>query len=207
MKIKAVAITLVFSLFINLFPCFSDTANTTPEPYKEDEFPSWLSDLRRAEIITLGAMPFVVLDVELAYSLGTFAAHGFNTEYFKNPFASSSENAYTTEEQKNLLLISLGICLGIGITDFIVNRVKNSRRAKRALAQQNKNIQIEPISENPDATLIPPPNRDRKRGKKKSKETVQVQKVEEQTERDGTDISTDEIIDENPMEVETWVDE
>ena len=192
MKIKAVAIMLVFSLFINLFPCFSDTANTTPEPYKEDEFPSWL---------------FVVLDVELAYSLGTFAAHGFNTEYFKNPFASSSENAYTTEEQKNLLLISLGICLGIGITDFIVNRVKNSRRAKRALAQQNKNIQIEPISENPDATLIPPPNRDRKRGKKKSKETVQVQKVEEQTERDGTDISTDEIIDENPMEVETWVDE
>lgn len=207
MKIKAVAIMLLFSLFINLFPCFSDAANTTPEPYGEDEFPSWLSDLRRAEIITLGAMPFVVLDVELAYSLGTFAVHGFNTDYFKNPFASSSENAYTTDEQKNLLLISLGICLGIGITDFIVNRVKNSRRAKRALAQQNKNIQIEPISENPDATLIPPPNRDRKRSKKNSKEAVQVQKIETRTERDDTDILTDEIIDENSMEVETQVDE
>ena len=222
MKIKAVAIISLFSLFSNLSPCFAaDSTDTTPEPYAEDEFPSWLSDLRRAEIITLGAMPFVVLDVELAYSLGTFAAHGFDTNYFKNPFASSSENAYTSEEQRNLLLISLGICLGIGITDFIVNRVKNSRRAKQAAAQQNKNIQIDPISENPDATPIPPPSKERRRSRKKIKESSQPQKIEAQAEKgganngsadsadmhDGQDIPIDEILDEASMEVEVQVDE
>lgn len=157
MKKKLIASVICISFLSTLSPVFA-ADSTTPEPYKKDEFPSWLSDLRRAEIITLGAMPFITLNVSLCYSFGNYAAHDFDSAYFVNPFAQTSDaNSFSTDEQIGILLTSLGICLGIGITDFIVHSVKRSKQKKRLRAQQRGNIHIESVADSPDATRIPPP--------------------------------------------------
>ena len=159
MKKKLIASIICLSLFANLPPVFAaDTKSTTPEPYEEDEFPSWLKDLRRAEIITLGAMPFITLNTSLCYSFGNYAFHNFDSDYFLNPFAQGSDtSSYTSGEQAGILLTSLGICLGIGITDFIVHSVKRSNQKKKMRTQKKGNINIESVADDPEATKILPP--------------------------------------------------
>ena len=150
-KIKITAFILIFSLFAeNLF--FAESR--TPEPYSDNEFPGFLHDLRRAEIITLGAMPFITFNATLGYSLGKFAFNNFDPQYFVNPFAQSSDSSFSTDEQIGIILTSLGISLCIGITDLIVNSVKRNN-AKKKINDPNNPVKINPIKNDPDAIKLP----------------------------------------------------
>lgn len=141
----------MFSLCINLtLPAFSEETDTTPEPYKDEEFPQGLKDLRRFEIITLGSMPFVTLDTSLVYSGIRYAQHDFDSAYKPSLFSSSS---YSQDEQIGIILTSLGISVGIGLTDYIVQVVKRNNKKKRNQKTYD-DISIYPISEDPDAVKI-----------------------------------------------------
>lgn len=149
--------TIFFIILISLFSASAPVFSQTAEPYKEEEFPGILHDIRRAEIITLGAMPFITFSATLGYSFGKYASHNFDSSYFVNPFSSTDENSFSTDEQIGILLTSLGISAGIGLTDFIVHAVKRNNKARRLKRQKNTDIQITPIFEDPDATKIEPP--------------------------------------------------
>jgi len=130
--------TLIFSLNTNLF---ADSDSKTPEPYKTEEFPQTLKDFRRFEIITLGSMPFIMLDASIAYS-GYKYIKGDNKEF--NFFGS---NSYTYEETKNMIITSLCISASIGLTDYFVRLVKRSSAKKKAEQRNNHqaiNIQTTP---------------------------------------------------------------
>ena len=90
------------NIFILLFLLFSfvplAAEDTTPAPYDTEELPVVINDLRRFEIITLGAMPFVALDASFAYSGYKYASG--QTEKFPNPFGTSAENGYTVETER-----------------------------------------------------------------------------------------------------------
>lgn len=144
---KHIIIFLIFS-FISLNFVFSE--DTTPEPYTKEEFPQFLQDLRRFEIISLGALPFVTLDSTLVYSGIRYAQHDFDDAYKPDIFSKSS---FDSDEQKGLILTSLGISVGIGLTDYIVQLIKRSNKRKRDKVHY-EDLNIYPISEDPDATLI-----------------------------------------------------
>lgn len=150
---KIIFFTVLISLLSSSFPVFSET----PEPYQKEEFPGILHDIRRAEIITLGSMPFITFSATLGYSFGKYASHNFDSSYFVNPFSSTDENSFSTDEQIGILLTSLGISAGIGLTDFIVHTIKRNNRQKKLKKQKNTEIQITPIREDPDAIKINPP--------------------------------------------------
>lgn len=150
---KIIFFTVLISLLSSSFPVFSET----PEPYQKDEFPEILHDIRRAEIITLGSMPFITFSATLGYSFGKYASHNFDSSYFVNPFSSTDENSFSTDEQIGILLTSLGISAGIGLTDFIVHTIKRNNRQRKLKKQKNPEIQITPIREDPDAIKITPP--------------------------------------------------
>lgn len=149
-------IWLIVLLCFSLCSVFSD--DKSPKPYEKNEFPGFLYDLRRAEIITLGAMPFVTFNIALGYSFTNYALHNFNSSYFVNPFANSSDdNAYSSDEQIAIIISSLCISAGIGLTDFIVHSAKRNKQ-QRLLKNRNKGaIEINPILEDPDAIKIPVP--------------------------------------------------
>ncbi len=151
MSKKIISLLLIFSFF-SQFSIFAADSKT-PEPYKDEEFPGFLHDLRRAEIITLGAMPFITFNATLGYSFGKFAYHGFDSSYFVNPFAQSSDSSFSTEEQVGIILGSLGVSLCIGITDLIVNSVKRNNAKKKKL-DQNAPIKINPIENDENAVKI-----------------------------------------------------
>jgi len=152
MKKRLIAKILIVSLFLNVsLPLFSEDAS--PKSYEDDEFPQTLKDIRRFEIITLGALPFVTLDTTLAYSTYRYAKNDFDSAYKPDIFSSSS---FTQDEQKGIILTSVGISIGIGLTDLIVQIVKrNSKKRKPQLNYDD--IAVIPISEDQDASQIPLP--------------------------------------------------
>jgi len=152
MKKKTFIFALIlFSLISNTFLYGEDT---TPEPYKKDEFPQVLKDIRRFEIITLGSLPFVTLDATLAYSGYRYAQHNFDPAYQIDIFNKSS---FTTDEQKGIVLTSIGISAGIGLADYVVQLIKRSKKNKKDKIRY-EDINVYPISEDPEATLIKLPN-------------------------------------------------
>lgn len=165
MKNKLISKILIFSLLLfTVMPAFSE--DTTPKPYDEDEFPQTLKDIRRFEIITIGALPFVTLDTTLAYSTFRYARNDFNEAYKPDIFSSSSFNQ---EEQKGIILTSVGICVGIGVTDLVVQLIKRSVSRKKKPEINYDDIAVIPISEDEDASIIPLP----------SERSEEIQEIEE----------------------------
>ena len=128
---KAVA-GLCAAVFMFTFVFASENEALQIEGYeKGKELPSWAKDLRRAEIVTLGSLPFTTLGVTLAYSLYRYGANDFNPAYIPNPFPlSSTEARLSTDEQIGIIVTAAGLSLAVGITDFIVMQVKHSRPKK-----------------------------------------------------------------------------
>ena len=165
---KLIAKIIILSLFLNIaFPAFAE--DTTPKPYANDELPQGMKDIRRFEIITLGALPFVTLDTTLAYSSWRYVQHDFDAAYQPDIFAASS---FSQEEQLNLILTSLGICIGIGLTDLIVQIVRRSSKKRKAQINYD-DISIIPISQDKDAQIIQLPSTE------PTETEVEVQEIEE----------------------------
>ena len=153
MKKSLIAKILIVSLFLNsALPLFSE--DTSPKAYEDDEFPQTLKDIRRFEIITPGALPFVTLDTTLAYSTYRYARNDFDDAYKPDIFSPSS---FSQEEQKGIILTSVGICAGIGLTDLIVQIIKRSVKKKKKQINYD-DISIIPIAEDEDASVIPLPS-------------------------------------------------
>ena len=152
---KTIAKILIFSIFFNLCsPIFSETTSSEAKEFSDEEFPQALQDLRRFEIITLGSLPFVTLNTTLVYSGIKYVQHDFDPAYSPNPFASKADGGYSTEEQIGVLLTSLGISVGIGLTDFLVRTIKRNSKKKKAKKEINNNITIQSIENDPTATKI-----------------------------------------------------
>ena len=126
---KAIALLLLVSFSF----CVCADEKHTPEPYQDDEFPSWSIDLRRSEIVTLGSLPFVTLGSTIGYSLFRYAAKGFDSDYLPNPLAKSSAAAnLNSDEQIGIFLTSGIISLVIGIVDYIISRFERRRADERS---------------------------------------------------------------------------
>ena len=121
---KAIALLLLVSFSF----CVCADEKHTPEPYQDDEFPSWSIDLRRSEIVTLGSLPFVTLGATIGYSFFRYASNGFNSDYLPNPLAKSSAAAnLNSDEQIGIFITSGIISLVIGIVDYIISRFERRR--------------------------------------------------------------------------------
>ena len=164
--VKILIISFILSFSSPLF-----CEDTTPKPYDDTEFPQTLKDIRRFEIITLGALPFITLDTTLAYSTYRYARNDFDDAYKPDIFSPSS---FSQEEQKGIILTSVGICAGIGLTDLIVQIVKRSVKKKQKQINYD-DISVIPISEDEDASVIPLP------GSQENPDEVfdEVQEIEE----------------------------
>ena len=158
--VKKCAVLLL--LCVIAFPCRAkESKDTTPAPYTDDEFPQFMKDLRRAEIISFGALPFVTLTSTIVYSSARYAQHGFDSEYFPNPFAkASASNGYSTAEQAGILLTSAGISVGIGLTDLLVSVIRRKAAKKKLERKEKAPIVVTPIAEDKDAVRIDMPPRE-----------------------------------------------
>lgn len=140
---RFVALLLLFAVSFSLFAQTEPTVKV--DGYKKGgETPSWLKNLRRSEIVSLGSLPFTTLCVTLGYSLFKGFGNGFSNG-IPNPLAKD-KNGFSTDEQLGIFFTSLGISLLIGVTDYIVSSVKDKKTEKKlnqAKEEQNQSVILE----------------------------------------------------------------
>lgn len=122
---------ILLLLVLILFTAVSISAQTalpapdnTPEEYEDDEFPQWMKDLRRGEIIAIGSFPLTFFATQLIYGFVRYAKNDFDDAY--NPgflIGSSSAEPYTDKEKGEIILISISASLAFALADFIIGKI------------------------------------------------------------------------------------
>jgi hypothetical protein len=100
----------------------------------EEEFPLWAKDLRRAEIITFGSLPFTMLFSTIAVDTYLMATHDWDIRYAPWPIRGAGAIEMSVDQRILTLGIALGSSILISVADNIIIQVKRSREAEKAAA-------------------------------------------------------------------------
>ncbi len=103
-------------------------AEPQPLPYASDEFPQWLHDLRRGEIITIGAFPIVYLFTQLGYNIYRYSVHGGDSQYA--PLGNPNQVPYSNSETIGVLLGAASLSVVVATADYLIGRAR-ARKAER----------------------------------------------------------------------------
>jgi hypothetical protein len=106
---------------------------TDPIPYDPAEFPVWSRDLRRGEIMALGAFPVAMIVSGIGYQLGRFGYQSIRAgeiagEYAPGFFAPSDGARYNSDERVGLIISGAVISVGVALADYLLGRREQSRR-------------------------------------------------------------------------------
>ena len=148
---KKIAFLIFFVSLFSVFPVYAEdtTVSRTPDPYGAEEFKQWQKDLRRFEIITFGALPFVSLLSFWAYDIGRSIAHKGDPAYNPWPIKDAKVAVSLTEkEQLGIFLTAVGISLGVAIIDLTYRSIKRANAKKREEKNEEEAILLIPIEEN-----------------------------------------------------------
>lgn len=112
-------------MIVFLLPCGAGAqaspspATLTPaEPYTEQEFEPWMLELRRAEIIAIGAFPLAYLFANLGYDYYFYLSEGFPVDNIPWPVGPGTSRWVVTQDkdrlnQKNATLIGMSVVVGL----------------------------------------------------------------------------------------------
>ncbi|MBN1697413.1 MAG: hypothetical protein JW881_07855 [Spirochaetales bacterium] len=126
-------------LLLSVVVCYSQESQGAGEnkaetyaPYLDEEFPQWLKDVRRAEIILIGSIPFTMFLAIEAYDFYRFFSSDMNPVNYPWPLRSPLEADYTIEEKAIIVVTALSISLCIAVIDYLI--VCSQRESKRKKA-------------------------------------------------------------------------
>ena len=148
---KKIAFLIFFVSLFSVFPVYAEDTKVsrTPDPYGAEEFKQWQKDLRRFEIITFGALPFVSLLSFWAYDIGRSIAHKGDPAYNPWPLKDAKIAVKLTEkEQLGVFLTAVGISLGVAIIDLTHRSIKRANAKKLEEKNEEPAILLIPIEEN-----------------------------------------------------------
>ena len=151
---KKIAFLIFFVSLFSVFPVYAEdtTVSRTPDPYGAEEFKQWQKDLRRFEIITFGALPFVSLLSFWAYDIGRSIAHKGDPAYNPWPIKDAKAAVSLTEkEQLGIFLTAVGISLGVAVIDLTYRSIQRANAKKLEAKNEEEAILLIPIEENKSA--------------------------------------------------------
>ncbi|MDR0685152.1 MAG: hypothetical protein LBF83_08485 [Spirochaetaceae bacterium] len=132
---RAVSLTLVLSFAAGLVPLAGQTTAGTESTTQNIEFPQWSKDLRRAEIIAFGTIPFSWLVSTVTMDISRTIAHGGDQQYWPWPLKPTGAPTMTNGEFVTTICVALGISATVAIVDHII--IKHKRRKAEALKLEN----------------------------------------------------------------------
>lgn len=117
---------IVFLLFVFLaIPLFSGDSLPDYEPYEDDEFPQWAKDLRRAEIIFFGTIPFTFLYTSFSYDFYRYVSSGFDESFAPAFPGNTTTHIKTNDEKWQILKISLSLSAVCALLDYLLGQPWN----------------------------------------------------------------------------------
>ena len=100
-----------------------------PEAYTLTEFAPWMLDVRRGEIILVGALPLTFFVVNECFDIFRFikesiVAGSLDGSYAPWPFESPQKAAYTENEKLGIILAATTSALAVAVADYLIGRHK-----------------------------------------------------------------------------------
>jgi hypothetical protein len=133
---RVIAMFAALALTSSFVPATVAAQTTTgTEAAADIEFPQWSKDLRRAEIVTFGTIPFSWLISTVIMDVSRTIAHNGSRDYWPWPLKPSGAPLMTSDEY----ISSIGIALGISVTTAVIDHIiiKYKRRKTEILKLQN----------------------------------------------------------------------
>jgi hypothetical protein len=138
---------LFFSLFLSLSGCASlggaQTAEVEPAAgisgkkiAVESDFPQWVKDLRRAEIVAFGSFPFTMFTATFAMDAYRWVAHGGGIseearKYAPWPFKGAGAVDMSNDEHKITMAAAAAASVTIALLDCIIIQAKRYKARER----------------------------------------------------------------------------
>jgi hypothetical protein len=92
--------------------------------------PSWLKDIRRAEIVALGSLPLTVFWTSFVIDMFRYSNHGWDRAYAPWPLKSAGAVAMDYNELRTLFGVAVGSSVAIALIDHVIVRVKRAKTQK-----------------------------------------------------------------------------
>ncbi len=130
MKGRRLFLVAVAAAFLG--PPIPGFAQSTPAdsyvPYEDDEFPQWMHDLRRAEVVFIGSFPITLLLASLSYE----AFRATRDSIARTPLVDRAEfGSFSSAERTGLLVSGLSLSGLVTIADLIIE-IAGRRRGDEA---------------------------------------------------------------------------
>ena len=97
----------------------AQAAPPEPEPYDPAEFTPILHDLRRAEIVAVGVLPFALLFTAIVYDYAVWAGEGLDPQRVPLIRRWDAE-PFTPQEKTGIALAAVGIALAVALVDHLL---------------------------------------------------------------------------------------
>jgi hypothetical protein len=98
------------------------TTDPVPKPYSPEEFSRLARDLRRGEIVAIGAFPILYVFTQLGYNLYRFGVHGWDPEYA--PLGNPNRAPYSEGETIGVLLGAASASILLAAADYLIGRAR-----------------------------------------------------------------------------------
>ena len=145
-KTLALLLILLLSLPAGLFGADSSSSSSKdseldnvypdllPEPYDPDEYPSWTKKTRRFVVVVVGSYPRSVFFTKLGMDFYDWGYHDFSSEYSPSILGGGGDKSrkMTTKEIKKVTLAALAVSGVVAVADFVIQEIKENKRAKAA---------------------------------------------------------------------------
>lgn len=151
-RLRCTAFFILCMMIVAQIPLIAEEKKEdhTPVPYTKEEFPLWQRELRRFEILSFGALPFVTLLSFWGYDMIRAAKHPKDPAYYPWPLKKADKAvALTEKEQLNVFLTAAGISVTIALIDITYRAIKRAvvkKRLERENAFTEDPIQFTPTT-------------------------------------------------------------
>jgi hypothetical protein len=92
------------------------------EPYSDEEFPPWLRDVRRAEVVLIGSFPITMLFTSLVYE-GIRAIINVSTGVRTTGTPGIGSADFTPEERKGILITGTMLSVAVAAADYLIGLI------------------------------------------------------------------------------------
>ncbi|MDR0878282.1 MAG: hypothetical protein LBN21_09525 [Treponema sp.] len=133
-KTVILLIALMCVITIPFSGVYAQAANPSLPPVElYPEFPRWSRDLRRAEIIAFGSLPFTMFTATTVMDSIRWGENNWDTKYAPWPIKSAGAVSMTNSEQEMTFIIAASASVAVALADFIIISIKRYKSEQRAL--------------------------------------------------------------------------
>lgn len=122
-----------------------------PAPYQNDEFPRWALDLRRAEIVAFGVLPFAVFFTSFAVDSYRFADHSWDFRYAPWPLKSAGAVLMDQNQMVGVFVVGILGAAVIALADYWIHDSKLRAQKQKEESQPRGDFLI-----TREGLLLPP---------------------------------------------------